>query len=227
VPDRLEAELRAVIIRYQIDIVALDPLIKTSGVPENDNTGCDFVMVQLAKIATELDCAVDLLHHISKVGILQPGDSDRARGASALRDAVRLLATMTPMSTGDAQHYGISESERRSFVRVDHGKVNITVPRDQALWFRLRSVPLNNGTRQYPAGDEVQVAERYNPPDVWDVVGASGERILSQIDEGPAKDRRYSGHVGAEKSVPVGGLFGILSATRSRNRRRRRSSTGG
>jgi hypothetical protein len=202
VPDQLETELRAVIIKYRIDIVALDPLIKASGVPENDNTGCDFVMVQLAKIATDLDCAVDLLHHISKGGILQPGDSDRARGASALRDAARLLATMTPMLPGDAEHYGISESERRSYVRVDHGKVNIVAPRDHALWFRLRPVPLNNGTPQYPAGDEVHVAERWKPPDAWDLVGSAQQRILKQIDEGPAKGRRYSGHprAGADRA---------------------------
>jgi hypothetical protein len=193
-PDRLESELRKVITEHRIDIVALDPLIKASGVPENDNTGCDFVMVQLAKIATDLNCAVDLLHHISKGGILQPGDSDRARGASALRDAARLVATMGPMSPGDAAHYGISETERHSYVRVDHGKVNIIAPRDHALWFRLRSVRLNNGTPQYPAGDEVQVAERWKPPDPWDLVGGAQPRILKQIDEGPGKGRRYSGH---------------------------------
>ena len=89
-PGELETELRRVILGDRIDIVAIDPFVKLHEVDENDNGLIDQVCVLLVRIAIECGCAVDIIHHTAK-GFTKPGDADRMRGASALRDAVRLF----------------------------------------------------------------------------------------------------------------------------------------
>jgi hypothetical protein len=197
----LEAELcqalRTIIAQHRIGLVLIDPLIKAAGVPENNNTAMDGVMVLLAKVAVECNCAVDVLHHIAKGGSLQAGDSDRARGASAVRDAVRLLQTVTPMTEQDAEFFGLSATKRRAMVRLDTGKTNLAPPIDRALWFELVGVLLGNGTAEYPRGDEIQVAKHWPPPDAWEVVRPVVTPILQQIQEGPKEGRRYSPELNA------------------------------
>jgi RecA-family ATPase len=84
IPGELEKELRRVIGELRIDVVAIDPFIKAHRSNENDNAEIDQVCTLLVRIAIDCGCAVDLLHHTSK-GLVEPGDSERARGASALR----------------------------------------------------------------------------------------------------------------------------------------------
>ena len=50
------------------------------------------------------------------------------------------------MSSDEAARFGIEEGQRRSFVRVDSGKVNITPPLSSAQWFKIVGVPLGNAT---------------------------------------------------------------------------------
>ena len=84
-----------------------------------------------------------------------------------MKDAARLLYTLTPMTEKEAEWLGVAETDRRSLIRLDSGKVNIAPPTSTATWFRLVGVPLGNATSEYPNGDEVQAAERWLPPDVW------------------------------------------------------------
>jgi hypothetical protein len=190
-PGPLYSLLDARIPQHRIGLVVIDPFIKAAGVPENDNASIDFVCAMLSKLASDHDCAIDVIHHVSK-GFADPGDSDKSRGASALRDAARLLATAVPMSPIEAEHYGCSESERRVLCRVDLGKANITPNLGRATWFHLEGVALDNGTEEYPAGDRIQVALAWDPPDLWDTVKPVEERILARIDLGPGGMRRYS-----------------------------------
>ena len=98
VAGELELQLRAFVAERGIDLILLDPLVKTHAVDENDNSAIDEVAVILAKIAGDLNCAVDVLHHERKAGAADAGDANRGRGASAFRDAARLVYTITPMT---------------------------------------------------------------------------------------------------------------------------------
>jgi hypothetical protein len=140
----------------------------------------------------EFDIAVDAPHH-SRKGVAAPGDPDMGRGASSIRDAGRLVYTLTPMSEDEAKQFNIEQGNRRSFVRLDSAKVNITRPASTATWFKLVSVNLGNATADYPGGDEVQTVEPWTPPDTW--AGLSSVTLnaaLTDIETGMPNGQRYS-----------------------------------
>ena len=101
--------------------------VKRHALEENDNGAMDFVCDLLATLAIEYDVAIDAPHHAKK-GQLTPGDANSGRGASATRDAGRLIYTLTTMSEDEAKAFGISPEERTRYIRLDKGKVNLAPP---------------------------------------------------------------------------------------------------
>jgi AAA domain/Bifunctional DNA primase/polymerase, N-terminal len=196
----LERLLRTEILRLKPDIVCLDPFVKTHALEENSNSGMDFVCDLLATMAGAFDIAVDVPHHTRK-GEAAPGDPDIGRGGSAIRDAARLVYTLTTMSENEAAQFGIDQGDRRTYIRLDSAKVNIARPARTATWFRLISVAIGNATEQYPAGDEVQTVEPWTPPDTWQ--GLSSVLLnaaLTEIDIGLPNGQRYSDAATAAKA---------------------------
>ena len=184
----LAAKLERVIVEQRIDLVALDPFIKTHSVGENDNNAIDAVVDALTDLAVEHDIAIDAPHHMGK-GPADPGNANRGRGASSMKDAARLVHTLTPMSRKEAEALGVDECDRRRLIRMDSGKVNITPAAIGARWFRLVGVPLDNATELYPEGDVVQTVEP------WEPTGLSAEDInavLAKIAAGAPNGERYS-----------------------------------
>jgi hypothetical protein len=170
----------------------LDPFVKLHALAENDNADMDFVCEQLITIAQDCNVAVDSPAHTHK-GAITAGDADARRGASAQRDAGRLDYTLTVMSEDEAESFGIHPDERKSYVRLDKAKANLTRA-IKAEWFKLVSVRLGNTTPLYPEGDDMQAIERWIPPETW--AGASPEAlstILAGLDAGMPHERRYSG----------------------------------
>jgi hypothetical protein len=146
----------------------------------------------LTDLTAKHDIAIDAPHHVSK-GIGDPGNANRGRGASSMKDAARLIYTLTPMSDSEADRFDISEEERRSLIRVDSGKVNIAKPSTAATWFRIVGVPLGNSSELYPKGDEVQTVEVWLPPDTWaDMDVKLLNRILTDINNGLPDGNRYT-----------------------------------
>ena len=189
---RLEKELRRAITTFKLDLVCLDPFVKTHGMVENDNNAMDFVCDLLAKIAIDLNCAVDFPHHANK-GLAAPGDANRGRGASSVKDAARLVGTLTRMSPKEGEMFGLSEADPRSFVRLDDAKVNIAPSAANARWFRLVGQRLGNATPQYPEGDSVQTVAPWEPPKIWDGLDEEDmDAILGAIDAGMPNGQRYS-----------------------------------
>jgi hypothetical protein len=188
----LKSAIEQAITRWNINVISLDPFIKSHGLEENSNSEIDNVCTMLAKLAIEKNVAIDLPHHTNK-GIAAAGDANRARGATAMKDAARLAYTLTPMSPEEAKMFGLAETERRSLVRMDSGKVNIAPPASEAKWFRIVGVPLGNGAGIYPAGDHVQTVVPWEPPNTWAALDpAMLNRILDDIDAGRPDGSRYS-----------------------------------
>jgi hypothetical protein len=188
---KLEQELRDQIVKIKPDIVCLDPFVKTHSLEENDNSAMDFVCDLMAALADEFNIAVDAPHHARK-GLTTPGDADTGRGGSSIRDAGRLVYTLTPMSEAEADQFNIEAGDRRSFIRLDSAKVNIVRTARSATWFKLVSVNIGNGTEQYPSGDEVQTVEPWAPPDTWAVSSVTLNAVLTDIDAGLPNGQRYS-----------------------------------
>ena len=92
---------------HEIDVVSLDPFIKSHGFDENSNNAIDFVCTMAAKMAIDHNCAIDLPHHTNKQVSRGPGDADRGRGASSMKDAARLVYTLTPMTTQEAVQFNL------------------------------------------------------------------------------------------------------------------------
>jgi AAA domain len=188
----LEKMLRETIERRKPDLVMLDPFIKLHALEENDNGAMDFVCDLLVQLAIEYDIAVDAPHHTKK-GQLTPGDADAGRGASAARDAGRLIYTLTRMSEDEAKTFNVRMEDRPRYVRLDSGKVNTAPPSGEASWFKLIGVLLGNGNADYPSGDEVQTVIRWQPPRTWDgLSSAQLNAALTEIDAGLPNGQRYS-----------------------------------
>lgn len=185
-------QIAEIIRREKVDVVMMDPFIKCSGAPENDNVAVDFVASILTRLAENENVAVLALHHFRK-GPAQPGDIDSSRGARSLIDGARIGCTLTPMTSAEAVAFGASEDERRRLVRLDDGKANLTLLLSAAGWFRLASVNIGNGTPEYPDGDNVQVVEAWTPPETWAGLSINVlNRILDEIDGGLQDGERYS-----------------------------------
>jgi AAA domain/Bifunctional DNA primase/polymerase, N-terminal len=195
----LQDILRRTIRGRKLDIVSLDPFIKSHGLSENDNNAIDHVCTILAMMGIEYDMALDFPHHTRK-GLGIPGDADRGRGASSQKDAGRLVFTLTPMSLEEAKLFGVPEPERISLVRLDSAKINIAPRSAAALWFRLIGVPLDNASDLYPNGDNVQTVEPWHPPEVWEGLdSALLNRVLDDLEAGLPTGERYSS-AGAAKT---------------------------
>jgi hypothetical protein len=188
---QLEKLLREAIQRCRPDVIGLDPFVKLHALEENDNGAMDFVCDLLTKLAIEFDIAIDSPHHTKK-GQLAAGDADNGRGGGSIRDAARLVYTLSAMTEDEAKAFGIPEGERRSYVRQDSAKVNLVPQAHKATWFKLVGVRLDNGTPQYPNGDEVQTVEPWSPPETWDVPAAALNAALTEIEAGMPNGQRYS-----------------------------------
>jgi hypothetical protein len=189
---KLEGMLRRAIEKYKPDLVTLDPFVKLHALEENDNGAMDFVCDLLTKLAIEFNIAVDAPHHTKK-GNIAAGDADAGRGASAARDAGRLVYTLTRMTEDEAKAFEIKPEDRPLYVRLDNGKVNLARHAAEVTWFKLVGVPLGNGNDEYPAGDEVQTVVPWHPPKTW--AGLSSVQInaaLTDIDAGMLNGQRFS-----------------------------------
>ena len=118
-----------------------------------------------------------------------------------MKNAARLIYTLTAMSTEEAERFNVERGERRRLVRVDSGKVNLC-PGVAAQWFKMVGVELDNATDDYPNGDNVHTVEPWTPPDIWGGVDvAMQNRILDDIEAGMDFGVRYSDHNSAKEKA--------------------------
>ena len=143
-----------------LDVFTVDPFIRSHGISENDNAKIDAVCHEFKRIAREAKLAVGLVHHVRKTGGAEITAED-ARGGSALRDAVRQLEVLNPMTEDEAKA-GLVRERWRHF-RADDGKANMRPPGAGARWYELKSISLGNA-RTGLAGDHVGVATAWEWP---------------------------------------------------------------
>lgn len=188
----LKDAIEAAVVQHKIDIVSIDPFVKSHQVEENDNSGIDEVVQILTDMAITHNIAIDAPHHTSK-GVSDPGNANRGRGASAMKDAARLVYTLSVMSPEEAKAFGTPEDQRKFYIRMDSAKVNIAPPMGRAKWFKLVGVRLDNGNEKYPNGDEVQAAEPWSPPETWSgLTDHLLNSILTEIEAGLTDGTRYT-----------------------------------
>lgn len=168
VPTAAMAQLEALIVSRGASVLVVDPLAELHNADENDNTVMRVIVATFRSLAQRLTIAVLVIHH-DRMGSATPGDMDRARGASALAAAARVMLTLTAMSTEEAEVFGIDPAERRRHVRLDSATSSYAAS-FAAEWWRLEVVQLDNG-------EAVAAAQPWKPP-------AAGERLPPPNQEG-------------------------------------------
>lgn len=154
----------AVLKEKKIGAVVVDPFVRSHRLVENSNEEMDVVVATWARIATEANVAVLLVHHFNKGG--HGGDADAFRGASAVINAARAAISLSRMTELEAEKLGVPNWERWRYLRADNAKLNTAPPPQAAVWLRLVSVALPNGPLG-GEGDNVQTVERWYPRSPW------------------------------------------------------------
>jgi hypothetical protein len=165
----LEPVVRAVIAEIRakgIDVLIIDPFISCHEVPENDNNAIDIVVKQWAHIADICNISIELVHHTRKNNGASELTSDDARGGSSFVGAVRSCRVLNVMSSQEATNFGISQTQRRRFFRVDTSG-NMLAPANNAVWRQIASVDAENGRDDRPS-DNVGVVEAWTPPEAFE-----------------------------------------------------------
>ena len=170
--------LVATVENNAIDVVQIDPFISSHRVTENDNNAIDVVAKRWTKIANDIDCAIELVHHTRKTNGAEATVED-GRGAGALLAAVRSARVLNSMTRDEAAKAGVTA--HRAYFRVENGKTNLVPPSEGADWLHLKSVDLGNGGDLRP-GDSVGVVVPWQWPNAMDgVTGRDFEAAASLI----------------------------------------------
>jgi hypothetical protein len=155
----------ATIQKLGIDLLMIDPFVRSHQINENDNALMHAVASIWSEIAYATDCCVLLAHHARKPG---PGQRELtihdSRGGSALVDAGRVGRVLNRMSDTMARKLKLGHPWR--YFRVDDGKLNLAPPTEEARWRHLVSVNLDNRSSwDRDDGDSVGVVEPWQMPD--------------------------------------------------------------
>ena len=152
-------------IALGVDVLVLDPLGALHTLPENSNEAANLLLGALRDIAQRADIAIIILHHAGKQAAtdMDGAGAGASRGASAFVDGARVVRQLVRMTDKEAAKFGVAETDRRNYLRVENGKANLA-PAENARWLRMVDVPLGNGAGLWPHGDRVGVVERWTPP---------------------------------------------------------------
>lgn len=109
-----------------------EPPLDGSGYPEtlpyieeeNASGPMSQLICRMESIAAETGCSIVFLHHSSK-GAVSMGTSDQqqaSRGSSVLVDNIRWQSYLASMTPGEAEDWGVEDSQRGFFVRFGISK---------------------------------------------------------------------------------------------------------
>ena len=173
VVDAIIAEIK----RQRLDVLIIDPFIKSHKVVENDNNAIDQVASEWAAIADACNCSIELSHHSRKTGGNEVTIEDM-RGAVALVNAARSARVLNKMTKEEAKNAFLEEATAWRYFRIDNGKANMAPPAEKAQWYRLASVAL-------PNGDDVGAATAWAWPNAFEGVNPHELRMAQKaVSEG-------------------------------------------
>jgi RecA-family ATPase len=124
-----------------IKLLVLDPAVYTHQLEENSVADMAAYMQMLTYIAKRGDCAVVVLHHMSKAAswvTLAEVNQGSLRGASSFADNARSVTVAMSMPPKDAALYGLPSDRATSskYVVIQHVKHNYSAPMGQQIFER-------------------------------------------------------------------------------------------
>lgn len=124
----------------KVRMVVFDPMVYTHQLAENDIADMALYMQTLNHIAKAADCAVLVVHHMSKLGRgeqLADMDAHSLRGASSISDNARSAAVLVGMPFKDAAQFGVTEREALGLAVFKQVKSNYAAPLDLMVFERV------------------------------------------------------------------------------------------
>lgn len=124
-----------------IRLLVLDPAVYTHQLEENNIADMATYMQMLGAIAKQANCAVVVLHHMSKAASwVSLGEINQGalRGASSFADNARSVTVAMSMPAKDAPTYGLPATRNTSsmYVVTQHVKHNYSAPMGQQVFER-------------------------------------------------------------------------------------------
>lgn len=161
-----------------IDVIQIDPFIKTHQVSENDNAAIDRVITEWAHIAEACNCSVELSHHARKPMSGKDAETSvyDSRGASALLYGTRSARVLNRMTKDEGEKAEVEN--HRHYFRIENGKANLTAPPDTVTWCQIIGLDIANG-------DNVGVVVAWRWPDPFAGLSAADyDAIHALLSEG-------------------------------------------
>jgi hypothetical protein len=174
VNEALKRELMDFVSKNKIDVVSVDPFVKTHGVSENDNIDVEQVVEAFDDVAEVGQCAVHLWHHTGKMRG-EGATVESARGAKALTDTCRSARILETMSKEEARKLQLQEPG--FYFRAFNGKRNFAPPSDKSDWYRLTNVVVGDVF----SGDDVGVVTTWQHPGAEANAIALTQEVLDQV----------------------------------------------
>ena len=116
---------------FQYRLLALDPVVFTHQLSENDIADMAAYMRVLGQIAKAANCAIVVIHHMSKsgaFGVLDSINQNSLRGASSISDNARSVMAGVMMPLEDCKAYDVNPEERHHYFVMKHVKHNYSAP---------------------------------------------------------------------------------------------------
>jgi hypothetical protein len=135
-------------IEHEIEFIAADPYVSLHDVPENNNTLQNQVMDIFKYINAETKAGILIATHVPKTdkdSEARAGDMDAIRGASAIKDGMRAVHTLSAMSEKTMDKNGIEYASGNSLIRLDDAKQNYGPKSWKVHWYQLKRVRMPNG----------------------------------------------------------------------------------
>jgi hypothetical protein len=184
----------------QIDVMSIDPFIRTHAVSENDNQRINAVADVWSTIAYDTQCAIDVSHHTRKGSVKERGEytAEDSRGASSWIDAARSVRVLNQMTEDEAPKAQVKIKSRRRYFRTINDKANMVPPPENSQWYKYESVSLDNA-RDGLAADNVGVVTQFiwpQPTEVRiDIVLAIQQEIALGNARVNVQAREWAGHI--------------------------------
>ena len=168
-------EVENFIIEQNIKLLVIDPFVSIHQCNENDNVKMDAVVSILKGIAGKNQVSIIIIHHTPKVrGSKISGDAEMARGASAVKDACRIVFTLENLSEETAEDYSIPFHEINRVKLLQDAKTNFSLATNTPVMLYMESVTLANG-------EEIGVPRRYNKAQVIKDEKPNPEQVKSRV----------------------------------------------
>lgn len=120
-------------------LIVVDTLRRFHRLPEADDGGMAQLVGTLETLTQDEENkpALLYLHHVNKTSSREGGAADQtaSRGSSVLVDNARFQLNLVPMSPQEAKAAGLSDDERKRYLRAVRSKANYSAPLPD-LWYR-------------------------------------------------------------------------------------------